>query len=429
MVSDIDMGVAVRILVNGILDHNILVNADAIFKYPEVENKRCAQSVHHTQLGLGQGVVIRVIRTLCTTGELELKYWGENSIVSTVTYLPEMVWFTSDRPTAQVKTPGQFLSDVESGSDLVIQVGNERYPMHDVYGVGHMMKGQFSWRAHDALWTSTMLENENSHYLVDWNISDSGQVFLQVNGTVQIYRDEAWQHVYTNDENGVAVYGNNFDFVNYINGGHEVKVSVNGRVSKADIIYINGLKIDAILSLELKTADLVNDLHKTVTIVSTSGQIKTYTFGFSNNTSIAENISACIVRWYVDVSMWTEVLRTDKATATSYDGILHLHEVFIAGQPIRLKIKTILSEVMLTLDSTVYYPGTQIFEGAFCRGFDIGISGDGSLEMNYPVQTLLVDVSTNGNYARTTVPNGSIVRNETIYTLSTMTWFSNPYVF
>ncbi|XP_033746855.1 uncharacterized protein LOC117332076 [Pecten maximus] len=431
LISDIDRGVAVRVLIQGIpgMFDDLVLQADAIFTYHDGVERRCVQSVHN--MVLQSSYLLRIVLFACTTGSLRVETWA-NGAQTEVSYGVLMTWFTTDYPTLKVlQTSGappdasfNLTEAIIAGKDFMVLLGTARYPLHDMY-YGTNVTGQFSWVASKTNWTSVMIDYEGYIHKVDWWDSNV-HTFNKQSESYAFLMADNWNVVYSNTGDGTIML-----LANYISAGHEVKVDIGGRVSTVEMIFMKSYQIHALLSSELVSDTMQTDLKRTVTIVSSSGKIVTYEFGFEQNTYLNEHTTKTTVRWLVDTSsVWTEIYRTDSTDSSSDQGVFTLHDALYNGQPIRLKVDTTGDySVFFTADFVTRISSSDTYTARYSRGFSFRNLDEGGIAINSPVHHLHIEVTSEGDCQVITIPNGISAVNTSSSVPAKITWYSKPYIF
>ncbi|XP_069134491.1 uncharacterized protein [Argopecten irradians] len=428
LIADIDSGVSVRVLIQeypGVYD-DFVIQADAVFSILDGDEHRCVQSVHNT--AEQSSSQLRIVFYACTTGLLRQTTWAYDN-QSEFSIGVKMTWFTSDHPTTVVsQTMGAFdpsfnlTFEIVNGTDFMISVGSARYPLYDMY-YGTNMTGQFPWIASKTNWTSVMLDQEGYLNTVDWWDS-STHTFNRTSQNYTLLTSNNWKFVYSNSGGGSLV-----SLLEYVDAGHELKVDTGERVSIVEMIFFNNHEIYAMLASELVSEDMETDLKRTVTIVSSSGEVISYEFGFEQNTYLNNHTRNSTVRWFVDTSVWTWVYRTSPVRGSSHADFT-LHDAVFNGQPIRIKLDTNENyNLVFAADFLTYTASSSVYFASHSRGFSYSFLNHGGISMKFPVHHLQFEIDSNGDCKMLTIPNGMSTVTSTTNLNAIIYWYSKPYLF
>ncbi|OWF47485.1 uncharacterized protein LOC110454280 [Mizuhopecten yessoensis] len=426
----IQKGADIRVLI-----HSFDTNVDLVVNVDYVENLNLiyALSVHNMEI---TGVSTRVILTASTTGELKVTRWVSGTASST-TRKAWMSWYATDKQSVSVfesTTPSESMltSAIMNGSDIRVQTVLDSYSLHDVY-FGRNVTGQFAWKPSqfDTTWTCKLLNKVNM-FDINWNTGSN--MTLSDPTDFKLLAGDPWQLVFSNDESGLRLYGWVTDLITYIQSGHRVKVIYDGRSAKVDTVYIQSATVSVMLALGLDLDDVdasTSSWTRTITLVSTSGTVRTYGFSPDSATVLWNSSSTVTVQWYVDKAVWTEVHRSLIDITDNFIGNANINDVFYAGQPFRIRVELpAVSYSMTSLaDSVSYDTANEIFTAKWSRHFSVIYNEiDGNFELNEPVEYNYFEVTSTGTMTTSTLVNGQYSV-QSFSSIVNVWWFSQPYLF
>lgn len=310
--------------------------------------------------------------TACTTGHVT-----ERDIFNTSVYRVAMDWYVKDISSDPEPIYSNFfdgcplkeanlarLHEAAKTMNLVLSMRDKPYvfPLHNVYydtesgevaGQNLLHMGQ---RYADNYITFHEVPYKWFSYWSNTGHRDNARWTLQKHAAlkhntdtaaIDWYADTCWRHIYTNDMNGLDVFGNIADLIDAIRRGHRVRVRFDDISLEVSNLRVKDKFVAAQLLNEMTTVGepgsprvIEAETRQRISIVHTNGKINSYEYLVGSPVRKVKPPVRKSIEWMIDTRPWKVVLKTVDPPGDAIRGsVLDLRSAVQQGASIRINIE------------------------------------------------------------------------------------------